>query len=136
MAKNDHIRISVVMNRNKTHYAQALEIRRKYREDGVSEADLYAWALIHANGDEIKIPEGSHGILAEITKLRKELEATRAEMSQIVLDALSQIDLSQYKNKRGKTVRQKLESLIPESTRVMLAEMAEVKSYLPNDDDD
>lgn len=97
-----------------THHAKAMPILVKKRAEGHSDADIFAYAVIHAEG--MKIPTGTNrDLVSRLERIEGKIDE-QAALNQTIVDALQNMDLSAFVHQgTGRTFREELGDRVPDS---------------------
>lgn len=117
---------------------QALGILKRYKREGHSVRAINTHALLQADKVELKFPSTIQKVAGDIKALRKqiaELSDGQIELGQLVLKALSGIDLSGYVNQEtGQTLENDLGGLLDKKTLEQIASTTLVGTWNPEED--
>lgn len=97
------------------HHAKALPILEKKRLEGHKDPDIFAYALIHAEG--MKIPSGTNrDLVSRLERIEGKIDDQAAMINQMIVDALQNMDLSAFVHTgTGRTFKEELGDLVPDS---------------------
>ena len=116
----------------------ALLILKRYKAQGHSVRSINTHALLQADKVELKFPSTIQKVASEIKELRKqvsELNEGQIELGQLVLKALSGMDLTGYVNQQtGQTLESALGGLLDKKTLEQIASTTLVGTWNPEDD--